>query len=197
MDEQLLQQLLALVMGQLGGGQGPNSAAGFSPPSGGLQVPVDLTPDSFTVEPDILAQNAQNVPPNALLPSNFASPSGSPEGFPITQAGSNQSTSASPDNFGLDLAQGIGTDQGGGSSSDFNFKAAGNAVSGAMNALASGIAKQGQQASEQAMRLMQKGNDPRLRALMQPVAPIGGTTGVGDVNQAALQQLLALFLPQR
>jgi hypothetical protein len=196
-NEQLLQQILALLTGQNPNVVGVN--AGFSPPSGGLQVPVDMSPSDPTgmsVEPDILAQNAQNVSPDQLV-NNFGSPSGSPAGFPITQAGSNMSTGASPDNFGSDLAQGIGSDQGA-SNSDFNFKAAGNAVTSAMNSLASGIAKQGQQGMEQAMRLVSKGGtDPRLRALMQPLQPIGGTTGVGDVNQAALMQLLSMFLPQR
>lgn len=204
MDEQMIQQLLGLLMGALGGGQGPNSAAGLTPPSGvagapGLQVPVDMNPTDPTgisVEPDNLEELAQNVSPDQLV-NNFAAPSGSPEGFPSTQFGSNQQTAASPDNFGSNIAQGIGTQQGG-SSSDFDFKAAGNAVSGAMQSLAAGIAKQGQQGMQQAMSLVTKGGtDPRLRALMQPTAPIGGTTGVGDVNQAALQQLLALFLPQR
>jgi hypothetical protein len=197
-NEQLLQQILALLTGQNPNVAGFNPA--IAPPSGGLQVPVDMSPSDPTgmsVEPDTLAQNAQNVSPDQLV-NNFGSPSGSPAGFPITQAGSNMTTAASPDNFGSNLAQGIGSDQGASSNSDFNFKAAGNAVSSAMNSLASGIAKQGQQGMEQAMRLVSKGGtDPRLRALMQPLQPLGGTTGVGNVNEAALQQLLSMFLPQR
>jgi hypothetical protein len=59
--------------------------------------------------------------------------------------------------------------------SDFNAKAAGGAISGALQGVADKIAQQGQQASAQALKMiMDRQKDPRLEALMQadPLAPL-------------------------
>jgi hypothetical protein len=209
-NEQLLQQILGLLLGQLGMGQGSSLGAAMFPPSG--TPALSPAPDAFSVEPDELIQNAaQNVSPAELLPPSggAAAPSGYPSGYPAALqsgpamfggAGGAAGALGGPSG-GVGGALGATASPQASSSSDFDFKAAGSAVSGAMGKLAEGIAQQGQQANQAALKLMSDNEtDPRLAALMRPISPLPPLAGLGggsDVGQAALQQLLSLFLPQR
>lgn len=200
--EELLQILMALGINPVGGAAAPPSSS-VKLPAGIRGDDVNQAAEAMGIEPPILPENLPNVqmPDLATLVASSSTPSAQ------QQQPSAPAMPTDPNDLGYNITQGGGGDQpydlmggqyasfSGGTPSDSNFnaQAAGSAISSAMGKLAEGIAQQGQNATQSALKMMQdKQTDPRLQALMQD--PLGPLMQAGPDTQA-MQSLLGQAIP--